>query len=76
MSSQALDALAQSGEAAVVAKGAIAAGSASSVIFGLQAEVLGVIAGIVIGLAGLIYNVWATERRLRILRASKADAGE
>jgi len=60
----------------VVAKSAIAAGSASSVIFGLQAEVLGVIAGIVIGLIGLIYNVWATERRLRILRGRKADAGE
>lgn len=67
-----LDQLAQSSEAAALAKVGIAGGAAGSVLFGISSDVVGVIGGLCIGLAGLLYNVWATERRLKILRGLKA----
>lgn len=71
-----LDHLAQSTEAAFVSKAAIVGGSAGSVIFGFSADAVGVVAGIMIGLIGLGYNIWATERRLRILKSQHEDQGE
>ena len=66
--SDTLDQLAHSSEAASIAKFGVAAGSASSVIFGISAEVIGVLFGIAIALTSLIYQIWATERRIKILR--------
>ena len=66
--SDTLDQLAHSSEAAALAKVGIAAGSASSVIFGISAEVVGVVCGIAIALSSLIYQIWATERRIKILK--------
>ena len=71
-----LDHVAQSTEAAVGAKVAVAAGSVSSVIFGFDANTLGVVFGLIIGVVGLLYNIWATERRLKILRSIHSDEGE
>jgi len=66
--SDTLDQLAHSSETAALAKFGVAAGSASSVIFGISADVIGVLFGIAIALASLIYQIWATERRIKILR--------
>ena len=71
-----LDHIAQSTEAAISAKVAVAAGSVSSVIFGFDANTVGVVVGLVIGVVGLIYNIWATERRLKILRHIHSDEGD
>jgi len=71
-----LDHLAQSTEAALVSKAAIVGGSAGSVIFGFSSEAVGVVCGLVIGLIGLAYNIWATERRLKILKSQHTDQGE
>ena len=68
-----LDHIAQSTEAAVSAKVAVAAGSVSSVIFGFDANVVGIVCGVAIGLIGLIYNIWATERKLKILKMHKQE---
>ena len=70
-----LDHVAQSTEAAVGAKVAVAAGSVSSVIFGFDANTVGVVCGLLIGLIGLIYNIWSTERKLKILK-SNADRSD
>lgn len=70
-----LDRLAQSTEAGVASKAAITTGATSAVLFGINAEVVGIVAGIVIGLTGLIYNIWSTERKLKILKANKQDGG-
>jgi len=70
---EALDQLAGSVGIGVAAKGAIVVGSAGSLIFGLNAEAVGVVAGIVIGLSGLAYNIWSTERKLKIMRERNQD---
>ena len=69
--SDTLDQLAHSSEAAAIAKFGVAAGSGASVIFGISAEVVGIVFGIAIALTSLIYQIWATERRIRILRQIK-----
>jgi len=68
-----LDHVAQSTEAAIGAKVAVAAGSVSSVIFGFDANTVGVVCGLLIGFVGLIYNIWATERKLKILKKHKPE---
>jgi len=70
---EALDQLADSVGVGIAAKGAIVAGSASSFIFGMNSEAVGVVAGIIIGLSGLAYNIWSTERKLKIMRDRKQD---
>lgn len=74
MSNNFLDHIAASSDLAAVSKVATAGGAASAVIFGIDAQVVGIWAGIIIGLTGLIYNVWATERTER-RRRKKGDDG-
>lgn len=69
-----LDNIAASSDLAAVAKVATAGGAAGAVIFGIDAQVVGIFAGIAIGITGLAYNIWATERTER-RRRQKGDDG-
>ncbi len=69
-----LDQVAQSTEAAAVGKGAIVAGSAGSLIFGISSDVIGVVASIIIALCGLGISIWYHRERLKILRAQGKDS--
>jgi uncharacterized membrane protein YebE (DUF533 family) len=60
-----LDNLAASTEMAVASKVAIGGGAAGAMIFGANAQVVGIIGGLAIGIGGLCYNIWATERTER-----------
>ena len=62
-----MDAIAESAAGEAAGRLATYGGSGSAVIFGMQAEVFGMVAGLVIGLVGLCYQIWAGERRLKIL---------
>jgi len=68
-----LDDIAHSTELALTSKAATAGGSVSAVIFGVSADVVGVIAGIMIGGTGLAYQIWAGERRHRALKKKAED---
>lgn len=63
-----LDRLAESSEIGVAAKTAIGTGATSAIIFGINAQVVGIVAGIIIGLLGLAYTIWSTERKLKIFK--------
>jgi hypothetical protein len=71
-----------SGDASVVplaktATTAIYGGSASAIFGGLNANEFAAIGGILIGLAGLIVNIWFKWQHLKIARAAaKADTEE
>jgi hypothetical protein len=65
MSTSFLDNLAASSDALAASKVAIGGGAAGAMIFGANAQVLGIIGGLFIGIVGLVYNIWATERTER-----------
>jgi small neutral amino acid transporter SnatA (MarC family) len=73
MSNHFLDNIAASSDMAAIAKAATAGGSVGAVIFGIDAHTIGVIGGLIIGLTGLIYTVWATERTEKRRSQQKKD---
>jgi len=71
-----LDHLAQSTDAIGIAKTATIAGGTTAFAFGLSAQTLIAVVGLLIAILGFAYNIWATERRLKILKSQHKDEGE
>jgi hypothetical protein len=66
-----MDTLTESAAAELVSKTAVYGGSGTAVFFGMQAEALAAALGVIIGLAGLAYQIWSGERRLKLLAESR-----